>query len=191
MLMSSSWCTQDTQAGFSNFQLEVWAWGRWNHSGLWLVPLSLSHSLSLVPRSMAGASILCQRVHFPLHHWLALSGGWWMRANQAHICHSNGQSIVPVPNSVNIASRPFPSLYYCSKDVSISARHLLLQCKKIMAHHQQKAKVFCQGSVQFPRSCLITTKIWSYGLVLKPSDRPCHSSQTDQCYSSVLQLDFI
>ena len=140
MLMSSGWCTQDTQAVFSNLRQEVWAWGRWNHAGLWLVPLSLSHSLSLVPRSMEGASILSQRVYFLLHHWLALFGGWQMRANQTHICHSSGQSIEPVPYSVNIASFPLPSLCCCCTDVSICARHLLLQFKKIIVHHQQKQK---------------------------------------------------
>ena len=46
------------------------------------------------------------------------------------------------------------------------------------------------GECAISQFCLITTKIWSDGPALKPSDRPCHSSRTDQCYSSVFAAQF-
>ena len=49
----------------------------------------------------------------------------------------------------------------------------------------------CWRSVDFPQFCLVPTEIWSDRPALQPLDTPCHSSQTDRCYSSVLQLSFI
>ena len=53
----------------------------------------------------------------------------------------------------------------------------------------------CLDSVRevcnFLGSVLSQQKFEVMDQVLKPLDRPCHRSRTDQCYSSVLQLSFI
>ena len=127
--------------------------------------------------------------------WLFLTPG--TGARQASLSLNISRSLLrlmstesAMPSNYLVHVVPFSS---CLQSFSASGS---FQMSQLFTSGGQSIGVSASASVLLSCPCVLSSVLscpnknlkW---LTLKPSDRLCHSSRTDQCYSSVWQLSFI